>query len=302
MSKEKLAVLCALLAGPLWALLGISVRVMASYNLSSIQIVVTRLFSAAIVMGIFMFIKNRQLFRIEKKDVKLFFALALACILVYNLCFAITVQLASISLATGLLYTSPIWAMLVSYLVFHEALTRRKLFSIALNFVGCALMCGLFTGFEQLSSYLGILTGILAGVGYGCYGIFVKLLNDRYHSLTITFYTFCIAGTAGLLVCRPVQMVQAIALKPEVLLIIFLVSITCCISPYMLFNFALSYIEASRAALIVSFELVAATVFGILLYQEPLTVPGAIGIVCILTAIVMSGGGKEPDTPEPRTQ
>lgn len=284
---KKRAVLYLLIAGTLWGLLGVSVRLLSGFGLTSLQIVVGRFFMAAIVLGVYLCITDKEKLRIHKKDFPYFAVLGFFCILFYNICYTVTIQLTSLAIAGALLYTSPVWAMLFSIPVFHEKLTKRKCLSALLSFSGCALMSGLFSGGGIQIKPLGILTGLLAGIGYGSYGIFAKVLIDKYHSLTITFYTFLLASIGGVFICGPREMAHTIAADPVVLIYLLAASVVCFVVPYILYNLALNDIEASKAAVIVAIEPVMATVFGVLLYNESLTATVACGMALVLSAIVI---------------
>ncbi|MGN0481922.1 MAG: EamA family transporter [Lachnospiraceae bacterium] len=46
----------------------------------------------------------------------------------------------SLSVAAVVLYTAPAIVMIFSYFLFGEKLTKRKLFSVGLTFLGCILV------------------------------------------------------------------------------------------------------------------------------------------------------------------
>ena len=290
--RKKRAVLFVLIAGTLWGLLGVTVRVLSQFGLTSSQIVVGRFGAAAVVLCIYLAITDKRKLCIQKKDFKYFFAIGFFCILFYNVCYTMTVQLTSLSIAVALLYTSPVWAMLISIPVFHEKLTTRKCVSIVICFLGCALMSGVFSSSGLQIVPLGILTGILAGIGYGSYGIFAKVLIDKYHSLTITFYTFFLASLGGILICKPREMMSIMEKNPKVLFYLLIAAVVCFVVPYVLYNLALNDIEASKAAVIVSIEPVMATIFGFLLYQEKITIAVFMGMILVLTAMTILNTGK----------
>lgn len=285
--KKKRAVLYVLIAGTLWGLLGVSVRILSGFGFTSTQIVVGRFFMAALVLGIYLCITDKEKLHIRREDFRYFIILGFFCILFYNICYTVTVQLTSLSIAVALLYTSPVWAMLFSIPVFHEKLTKRKCFSALLSFSGCALMSGIFSAGGLKISPFGILTGLLAGIGYGSYGIFAKVLTDKYHSLTITFYTFLLASLGGAFICKPGEMINIITAEPVSLPCLLAASVVCFVVPYILYNLALHDIEASRAAVIVAIEPVMATVFGVLFYHETPTVTIVLGMIFVLCAIVI---------------
>lgn len=292
MSKKR-AVLYVLTAGSMWGLLGVTVRLLSEFGFSSTQIVVGRFFMAAVVLCIYLCITDREKLRIHKGDLRYFVILGFFCILFYNVCYTITVQLTSLSIAVALLYTSPVWAMLFSIPMFHEKLTKRKCFSALISFAGCALMSGVFSAGGLNIQPIGIVTGILAGIGYGSYGIFAKVLTGKYHSLTITFYTFFLASIGGLFICSPVEMLHIVGESPDAILYFLGAAIVCFVVPYVIYNLALREIEASRAAVIAAIEPVMATVFGALFYGEWPSMAIACGMGMVICAIILLNTRKE---------
>lgn len=291
--NKKRAIFYVLTAGTLWGLLGVTVRLLSGFGFRSTQIVVGRFFMAALVLGIYLCITDKEKLHIHRKDFRYFVILGFFCILFYNICYTVTVQLTSLSIAVALLYTSPVWAMLFSIPVFHEKITQRKCFSALLSFSGCALMSGIISAGGLQISPVGILTGLLAGVGYGSYGIFAKVLINKYHSLTITFYTFLLASLGGLFICRPGEMINTVIARPVALPCLLAASVVCFVVPYILYNLALNDIEASKAAVIVAIEPVMATVFGVLFYHEKPTATVILGMFLVLCAIVILNTGQK---------
>ena len=288
MKKNTKGALLALSAGALWGGLGITVRMLAGCGLSAMQIVALRFCMATLLLGLFITATDRRKFHVEKKDWKLLLLLGLGCILVFNTAYTITIGLTTLSTASLLLYTSPVWATLLSVPVCKEKLTGRKVLAICLCFCGLVLMSGILTGAPAVTA-LGLATGLLAGVGYGCYGVFGKLLMERYHPLTTTFYTFALAGIGGMLLCNPAEAVFILREQPKILVMLLLAALVCVVAPYLLYNMALSRMEASRAAVIVAVEPVSAAICGWIVYHEPIlpiTMAGMLGI--LLSILVLN--------------
>ena len=126
--------------------------------------------------------------------------------------------------------------------------------------------------------------GLCAGLGYSLYSIFGKVLVGKYESLTVTVYTFLIAAAATLLISRPAEMVEKVAGNLSAFPLIFLGSFVTVGLPYLIYSVALKHIESSRASIIASFEVVAASLFGVVLYGETLSGMNLAGILLVVTA------------------
>ena len=205
--------------------------------------------------------------------------------LFFNTTYCISVQKTSLSVAAVLLYTSPVFVMIFSRIAFKEQITKKKMIAIFLSVVGCAAVSGIFEISNTTISFSGVGFGICAAVGYALYSIFASKLLKKYNSLTILFYTFCVAGIGGLAIGNPVQILANIAADYTSILAILICSILFNVLPYLFYTKALVDMEASRASIIASIEPVVATLFGVFLFQEAISITNILGIVSVLCAI-----------------
>ncbi|MDO5546342.1 MAG: EamA family transporter [Eubacteriales bacterium] len=285
---KKFAPVFVLSAGTLWGVMGIFVRKLGTYGFSSLQIACLRiLFGAAlflIITGVF----NRNLLKIQPRDIGLFLGMGLISLLMFTVCYFTTINLASLSVAAILLYTSPIWVMLMSAVFFREKITRRKLLCAAMAFGGCVLVSGV--GSAAGLSPMVLVTGLLSAVGYGLYSIFGTFALRKYQPLTVTTYAFLFGAAGALVLCNPVEIVGIISTAPNPWSLVLLLVVTAFVTavlPYLLYTVGLSNMRASAAAIMASIEPVVATAAGALVFGEALTVPAFAGIALVLAAIVV---------------
>ena len=142
-SKRNLGPVLIILAGCFWGSMGIFVRKLSTFSFSPIQIVSLRITVAALVFALLLLIKDRSGFRIALRDLLLFLGLGFGSILFFTVCYFSAITIMPLSTAAILLYTSPIWIMLMSVLFFREKLNRIKLIALALAFAGCVLVSGI---------------------------------------------------------------------------------------------------------------------------------------------------------------
>lgn len=285
---RKLAPVFVLSAGTLWGMMGIFVRKLGSYGFSSLQIACLRiLFGAALfllITGIF----RRELLKIHFRDVGLFLGMGLLSLLLFTVCYFTTIHLASLSVAAILLYTSPVWVMLMSAICFREKITGRKLLCLGLAFGGCVLVSG--AGSPAGLSVMVIATGLLSAVGYGLYSIFGTYALRKYQPLTVTTYAFLFGAAGAAILCKPNEIVGIITSAPNpagLALLLIVTALLTAVLPYLLYTVGLSHMRASAAAIMASIEPVVATAAGALVYGEALTVPAFAGIALVLAAIVV---------------
>ena len=123
-----------ILAAVFWGSMGIFVRRLTSFGFTSIQITSGRLTLGSLIFCAVLLLRDPKGFRIHKKDIPLFLGLGLASVLFFTVCYFMAITMMPLSTAAILLYTSPIWIMLMSVLFFREKLIARKLLALALAF------------------------------------------------------------------------------------------------------------------------------------------------------------------------
>ena len=273
-------------AGALWGTMGIFVRSLGAYGFDSIQISALRLCAAALCFMLLLVARWGRGFRMQLRDLPLFLGLGVGSVGLMTCCYFAAIRMMTMSEAAILLYTSPIWVVLMSALFFHERVTRRKLLALILAFVGCTLVSGLGGG---TLNPLGVLVGVGSGVAYGLYSILGSVALRRYPPETVSAYTFFIAAIAVLLISRPAELVQKFAAADGLAGLILLVLATGAVTafvPFLIYTIGLKRVQASHAAILATVEPLVATVLGIIVYGEQLRTATLLGIACILGAIL----------------
>ncbi|MBQ4128781.1 MAG: DMT family transporter [Ruminococcus sp.] len=285
---KKLAVLLVVIAGTLWGIIGYFVRAFLELGLSSMQIVSIRMVISAVLFSLFALIFNRKLFKIKLKDLWCFLGSGIVSVAFFSFCYFKAIEYSSLSVASILLYTAPIFVMLFSALLFKEKLTALKIVSVALAFMGCLFVTGVISNGGNIT-LASVLYGLGSGVCYALYSIFSRFALDRnYSPLTITLYTFIFASIASLCIIdiKPVINVMTNSLNDLVFCIAF--AILSCVLPYVTYTLGLKYIAPSTASIVASIEPVVATITGAILFNEAVQFPyGYIGIALVVLSIVL---------------
>ena len=292
-NKSSFGPILIILAGIFWGSMGIFVRRLAEYGFTPIQIVCIRVVLAALIFSVIQLVKDPKGFMISLRDIPLFLGLGLGSILFFTVCYFTAISMMTLSTAAILLYTSPIWIMLMSLLFFHEKLTVRKVLALALAFGGCVLVSGISGGGLTLT---GFLVGLGAGVGYGLYSILGTVALRRYSPYTVTTWTFVIAAIGSILMSHPADMVAKCAAAPSQLGLWgfgLLTALVTAVIPFLAYTLGLRSVEASKAGILATVEPMVATLIGVLVFSEPLTLMSGLGVLLILAAVVILNVSKE---------
>ncbi len=280
------AIFLIILAGMFWGTSPLFVSFLKPYGFTSLGMTAIRSIVSAIVLGVFILIRGRSLFKASIKELILFLACGISYVGTATFYFQ-SMQMTSAATGVVLMYTAPIYVTVFSVAFLGEKMTKMKFASIAAMFVGCVLVAGIVGGFK--SSTLGILFGVLSGISYAAYNIITKIaMRNGSDPFSLTFYAFLFAAVVSTAICDPVSVVESTAKAPSLLIpMLVLLGIVTCVSPYFLYTLAMRDLSAGTASSLGIIEPMAATVFSAVFLSEIPDLFQIIGIVLILGATVL---------------
>ena len=112
--KNKISTLLPIIAGALWGSVGVFVRGFTNGNIDNVSILVMRVLFAAIMMFVFIAIKDKSLLKINLKDVWVFACGGIVAMFGMNFCYNNAINSLSLSLAGVLLALSPVFVMFLA--------------------------------------------------------------------------------------------------------------------------------------------------------------------------------------------
>lgn len=281
---QKKAYLFILLAASLWGCIGVFLKLLTAAGLNSMQSVAVRSAIAAVLYFLWLLLTDRPALKIHPRDCGYFVGTGIFSLVFFNWCYFNAIKASSMSVAAVLLYTSPVFVMLMSALLFREKITSMKLAALCLTFAGCTLVTGMLPLGAQHISPTTLLFGLGSGFGYALYTIFGKYALEKYSSGTVTFYTFLFATLGSVPLSGLLQSPQALS-DWRVLGGGLGIGVFCCILPYLLYTEGLTQAEAGKAAILATAEPFMAALIGILVFQEAVTPFKLLGMAAIFCAI-----------------
>lgn len=264
-------------------MIGLFTRKLAAGGFSSASIVSVRVFGAAALLSVFFLFKDRSVFRIKPRYLIYFAGTGIVSILFFTWCYFSAMQYLSLSVAVILLYTAPVFVVLLSALIFREKVTKRKAAALGLAVLGCALVSGIFGGGASITAK-GFLLGLGSGFFYALYSIFGRFALRYCSSYTVTVYTFLVASCGSLLLVKPGELAAGFA-RPEMIAAAGLMVVVSTVAPYLLYTAGLAKVESGRASILACVEPVVGTLISIFAFGEPFTLTAAAGVACVLGAV-----------------
>ena len=284
--KKNSGAILVILAGISWGLISIFIRHLDAAGYDTWDIMFFRSWVSVLMLLLYFLITGIGQLKIKLKDFWMFIGTGIFSLTFFSFCYFNSIIEVGTSIAVVLLYTSPIFVMIMSVIFFHEKFTRVKILALLITFLGCVLVTGIIGGRgETKLTPLGILMGLGAGFGYALYSIFAGFAMKKYSSITINFYTFLLSGIAILFIKNPVVLITNT--KPSMWIWIVGIAFICTVFPYLTYTAGMKKMEIGKAAVLVTVEPLVGALIGIFAWKEPAGVLKIIGIIAILSAVVI---------------
>lgn len=285
---------CILIAAALWGIVGLFLKGLLALELTRYQIVFLRMLFASILFGGYLLARNKKLPVFRLRDIWCFIGTGILNQLFFCLCYYTAIPMIGVAVASVLMYTSPVFSIVLSAMLFREKINGRTIVALLLALSGCVLVSGIIGG-DQALPFVGVLLGLGSGLAYAVSGVFNKFALQRgYSSETISFYTFvfCTTGALPLALSQPFP---ALSSSDMLTAGVYLLSMAllCGVFPTFLYATGLKGVAPGRASLFTSSEPAVATLLGIFVFHEKLTLLALTGIVLIILAVVVLAAEKK---------
>lgn len=285
-SDEVKGAFCVIIAGICWGLIGLSTKKLSTIGVMSEQITWIRNLIAMLGMAVVIVVSDYKKFVIKIKDVWLFLGTGICSIVFFNICYFRAIETSTMSMAAVLLYTAPCFVMVMSAVFFHEKVTKQKIIAVVFAIAGCILCTGVFTETGSMNG-TGILYGLGSGIGYALYSIFGAVALKKYHTFTVTFYTFFFAALSLTPFVNASALTGLIINNSKGIFFSILLGVFSTLVPFICYTKGLTYLEAGKASVMAFVEPLVATICGIAIFHEELTGALAIGIVLLFCSVIL---------------
>jgi len=254
-NKPLIAVLAA---GTFWGFMGLFARKLNAAGFGALEVAQARITTGLILVGIYLLIFDKKSLQIRLKDVWCFIGTGIVSLFFFSICYFSALNYTSLSVAAILLYTAPVFVMLMSLFLFKEKMNILKIVGLLLAFAGCVLVSGI--GGDSSVSLIGILLGLGSGFFYALYSIFGRYaINRGYGAWTMTFYTFLFCTVGCTFLSDWKLMGSAVVADINILFWILGLGFVTAFLPYILYSYALENMESSKASILASVEPVVGT-------------------------------------------
>lgn len=289
--KNKFSVIFILLSGALWGSSCLFVNKLTEWGFSSFECTAIRVFIGTLILNAAVMIGGIKRYKLSLASYGLcalsgICSVFAMCVFYYN-CMTDT----SAAVSAILLYTAPIFVMIMSVIFFKEKITAKKIVAFCLAIVGCALVSGIASGVSMTP--WGLLSGVASGFAYSLYGIitaFFLKLNGGKGTLIFSALSFAFASVGACLTVNPVEIVRkAVAVGDLPLTVLFFICFGLCtaVLPYVFYTKGLERVRPDVASILAFSEPLTAAVFGIFVLGQSFDVFQGLGIILVVGAIII---------------
>ncbi|UTR08852.1 DMT family transporter [Evansella sp. LMS18] len=197
----------------------------------------------------------------------------------------LSIQASSIAVAATLMYTAPVFVLLISFLLRLERSTWFKWGCIFGVLLGIILLTGSYSTDSISVSFLGATAGLAAGLSYALFIFGFKnasSIGNPPTTLTIAFFSFCLI----LFLFMDTEEAANVVTSSDIGWFLLLGIVGAGLS-FILYVIGIRRTAPTTASMVAMVEPVTASLFGVLLLGDHLTSIQVIGMTIILLTVTV---------------
>ncbi len=262
-------------------------KILLGYQISPMIITWWRLFLGFTVLLLYVSIKDPKLLKIDKKGMIYTALIGLISYALLNFLNLNALEKTSVATQVVLLYTAPIFVIIMARIFFKELLTPFKIAALVLCIGGCFLtVTGGYVAALKFN-LLGVLMGIGAGLCYALLTIMSKAILHKYNQWTIVLYAMGFGFLFLLPFSNPLEVFHY-GLNPKIGLSFFWLGSFSTALSYGLYITGLSSgIESSKAGMISTLEVVVAVTLSYLFFNEMVLGWKLFGVLMVIASVII---------------
>lgn len=280
-----------ILAGICWGTLGIFSTQLGEIGLTSFQITTLRIVTAGMIVLVLLPKLFTTFAAMPAKQWLGLIIQSLIGVLGMTLCYFYAVGQVGVSMAVALLYTAPVFSLVLARIILGERITAKSALLAIIAVIGVAcLMAG-----DKFTINTGVAVGLLSGLCYSLYGILGKKAMGFNHSAQMVFFSsVAFSSLALLFLPQTFTTYQTVLTLPvQTWGLVLGLSLVGTIAPFLLYMNALQKLPATTASVFTIVEPLTAIILAVFLLHQPLSMMQLIGVVLIIGATLANALGRK---------
>lgn len=283
MTPERIGLLAALGAATLFGSGGVIIKLAYQSGVDPVTLLSTRAFLAVLLIWALTALQDVRQLRLPRGDLVRSAGLGVFYVLP-SLLFFLALERIEASLVAVLLYTFPAWTALLTRLLYAESISRVRLASLIVTFVGITLVVRLYDWDPQATDPLGVLAALLQGLGIAAFTVLLQPLTRRQPTLGVNSWVFLAAAVVAAGIRSPLVILE---LAPRLQALILLMALLGSVLPMYLWLTGVRYLGASRTGIIATIEPGVTMTLAFLLLGERLEPLQLLGVGAVLGGILL---------------
>ena len=288
MAKQRYFLGCVfvVLAASCWGLIGLLGAKLNQAGFSGLEVASLRIALASVVLILASPFVLNSLRVFQRKQLPLLSMQSLLGVFLMTVCYFLAVQHIGAALSVALLYTAPVWSMLLAHFLLKERMSLSGVMLTLITVVGVALCLNT----SAPLNWAGIAFGLLSGFSYACFGVLGKKALNNTPPTILLYSSVLISGMAMLFMPFFHSAMQKMFtdMAPNIWMVALMIAVIGTLLPYTLYTKALQWMPATRAQVLTIFEPLTAVLLAAVILHEPLGWPQYMGITMILASALIN--------------
>ena len=288
MAKQRYFLGCVfvVLAASCWGLIGLLGAKLNQASFSGLEVASLRITLASVVLILISPFVLNSLRVFQRKQLPLLSMQSLLGVFLMTVCYFLAVQHIGAALSVALLYTAPVWSMLLAHFLLKERMSLSGVMLTLITVVGVALCLNTYAHLN----WSGISLGLLSGFIYACFGVLGKKALNNTPPTILLYSSVLISGMAMLFMPFFHSAMQKMFtdMAPNFWMVALMIAVVGTLLPYTLYTKALQWMPATRAQVLTIFEPLTAVLLAAVILHEPLGWPQYVGIAMILASALIN--------------
>lgn len=285
MEQEKGYLLIAA-ASILWGTMGIFGKFAFAQGVNPVTLTALRISISSVTVLVPMVLFKRNLLKIKRKDLPQLVVFGMFAVALQRIAYFYTVDLTTATIAAIMFYTYPIFVTAYASIFLKEKTTPSTIIAIILAFLGVALVVRAYDVSKLNANILGLAFGMLTSTLFTLYFLMVKRLRERYTNWTLLVYGDGI-GAIALIPALFHSSSQIVNYPLHLWYLILVIAWFPSLTAYLLFSYALKYVESAKGSVLSIIEPLSAAAFSAAILGETFEYPQLVGVALSLTGILL---------------
>ncbi|MEM3577047.1 MAG: DMT family transporter [Candidatus Bathyarchaeia archaeon] len=273
-------------ASVIWGTMGIFGKMAFAYGVHPVTLTALRIAISSIIMLFLIAFFNRKLLKIRRQHVPQLIVFGVFAVAFQRVAYFYTVNLTTATIAAIMFYTYPIFVTAYTATFLKERITSLTITAITLALFGVALVVKAYETAWLNANILGLAFGTLTSVLFALYFLMAKNLREHYTNWTLLLYGDGIGAIAlapTLLFVYP----EITSYTPELWLLICVIALFPSLTAYLLFSYALKYVESTKGSILSLIEPLSAAAFSTTILGETFEPLQILGVALALVGILL---------------